>query len=234
MIGIIAAMKTELELIRSKLEQTKEERKGGIVFYRGTYCGEDVVCSVCGIGKVFAAMCAEAMILSYSPYVIINTGVAGALDDSLKILDCTVAVKCVQYDMDTSPLGDPVGMISGINKIYFDTDTELSEIFRNCIREAGKEPVACIAASGDRFIADKRKKKSIAKAFQAGVCDMESASVAQVCYVNGTPFIISRVVSDGAGDDAEYDYNLMCSIAADISSGAVLSFIEKMGGLKHA
>lgn len=230
MTGIIAAMKIELDLIRSRLDGVYEEKRGGITFYRGSFCGKEVVCAVCGIGKVFAAMCAEAMIISYSPDVIVNTGVAGAVSDGLHILDCTVADKCVQYDMDTSPLGDPVGMISGINKIYFESDKDGSALLSDCFRELGKEPVTCTAASGDAFVSDMKKKRKINKQFGAGVCDMESASIAHVCFVNGTPFVISRVVSDGADGDAKYDFPEMCGMAADISSKAVLQFIKKYGG----
>ena len=83
MTGIIAAMKTELELIRNKLDNVTEEKHGGLVFYRGSYKGKETVAAICGIGKVYASMCAEAMTLLYAPDVIINTGVAGALSDKL-------------------------------------------------------------------------------------------------------------------------------------------------------
>jgi adenosylhomocysteine nucleosidase len=121
-------------------------------------------------------------------------------------------------------------MISGINKIYFESDKKASALLSDCFRELGKEPVSCTAASGDAFVSDKKKKKKISKTFGAGVCDMESASIAHVCYVNDTPFVISRVISDGADDDAKYDFPAMCSMAADISSKAVLQFIKKYGG----
>ena len=230
MIGIIAAMESELRLIKDKLVGVAAETKGGITFYRGTYKNKDVVAAVCGIGKVFAAMCAEAMIISYSPDVIINTGVAGSLSDKLHVLDCAVADKCVQHDMDTSPLGDPVGMISGVNKVFFETDVSYSDLFRDCCRSTGKEPVSCTIASGDAFIADARRKKRIARLFGASVCDMESAAIAHVCYVNGTPCVISRCISDGADDGAKIDFPTMCGKAADISSRATLMFIEKFGG----
>lgn len=225
MIGIIAAMQVELELIKNKLGCVKEETAGGITFYRGKYENNEVVCAVCGIGKVFAAMCAEAMIIKYSPSVIINTGVAGALSGELKKLDCTVADKCVQYDMDTSALGDPVGMISGINKIYFDSDKDLSDLLISCYTE--KKPLYCTVASGDAFVCDPVKKKYIKDTFGASVCDMESAAIAHVCCVSNTPFVISRAISDGADDNAELDFTSLCKTAADISSKAVLKFIEK-------
>ena len=225
-VGIIAAMRIELELIKSKLERVTEENAGGITFYHGFYKDNEVVCAVCGVGKVFAAMCAEAMIIKYQPSVIVNTGVAGSLSNDLKQLDCAVAEKCVQYDMDTSALGDPVGMISGINKIYFESDKTYSDILIGCYGK--NRPVFCTVASGDAFVCDSKKKEYIKNAFGASVCDMESAAIAHVCFAADIPFVISRAISDGADDGAAEDFLTVCKKAADISSKAVLKFIEKI------
>ena len=51
------------------------------------------VTAVCGIGKVFAAICAQTMILTFKPEIIVNTGVAGSIDTSLKVFDIAVADK---------------------------------------------------------------------------------------------------------------------------------------------
>ena len=83
MIGIIAAMNVEMESLRSHIENPVTEVISGIRFVRGMLEGKEVVTAVCGIGKVFAAMCAQTMILRYSPEMIINTGVAGTLTDKL-------------------------------------------------------------------------------------------------------------------------------------------------------
>lgn len=227
MTGIIAAMRVELELIKSNLENLQEETASGITFYHGYYRGKEVVCAVSGMGKVSAAMCAATMIIKYAPKAIINTGVAGALTSDLKQLDCTVAERCVQHDVDTSPLGDPLGFISGINKIYFDSDKTVSEHLIECYGE--KKPKYCTIASGDVFVIDPAMKKRITDLFGASVCDMESASIAQVCYTANTPFAISRAMSDGADENAALDFPAMSKAAADISSKAVLTYIEKYG-----
>ena len=228
MVGIIAAMDLELELIKNKLSDIETEKAGGITFYKGRYKNNDVVCAVCGMGKVFAAMCTEAMIIRYSPKLIINTGVAGSLCGELKQLDSAVSDRCVQHDMDTSPLGDPVGMVSGINKIYFDADKKAAKQLIACYKKNGK-PKLCTIATGDVFVSDPEKKKYIVDTFGASVCDMESGSIAHVCFVNNTPFVISRVMSDGTEGDAAVDYFTLRDTAADISSTAVLKFIERYG-----
>ena len=62
MIGIIAAMNVEMESLRSYIQNTVTETISGITFVSGTLEGSEVVTAVCGIGKVFAAMCAQTMI----------------------------------------------------------------------------------------------------------------------------------------------------------------------------
>ena len=91
MTGIIAAMEAELSGLKERLELTKTETISGRTFYSGKLLGKDVVMTVCGIGKVNAAVCAEAMILKYQPREIINTGVGGALKKDVRLLDTVVA-----------------------------------------------------------------------------------------------------------------------------------------------
>ena len=117
MIGIIGAMEIEVESLKSKLTDVTAETVGGVDYFVGKMYGKDVVVAKCGVGKVFAAICAQTMILKYSPSLIINTGVAGSLSENLGVLDVAVASGVIQHDMDTSAIGDPVGLISGINMI---------------------------------------------------------------------------------------------------------------------
>ena len=126
-LGIIAAMKVEAEKIISSMTEKKTEEYGGVVYTSGKIGGNEVVCAVCGIGKVFAAMCAQIMAVVYKPEYIINSGIAGTLTHNLSIGDVAISTDAVQYDMDTSVVGDPVGMISGINIIKIPASRELGE-----------------------------------------------------------------------------------------------------------
>ena len=137
MIGIIGAMDIEVESIKSLLTDTKTEAISGVNFVLGKYENVDVVVAKCGVGKVFAALCAEAMILKYNPQMIINVGVAGCLDKNLKIGDIVIADSVVQHDMDTSPLGDPVGMLSDINIIKIPTSEKLYTLLKKCVSDLG-------------------------------------------------------------------------------------------------
>ena len=73
MTGIIAAMECEAEkLLCNMTDRMPTETFGGVTYFRGRLGKEDIVLATCGVGKVFAASCAAAMLLKYAPDRIIN------------------------------------------------------------------------------------------------------------------------------------------------------------------
>lgn len=227
MIGIICAMQIEIDKINEAVENKTTEVVSGVTFTKGTLFGKEVVTAVCGVGKVFAAICAEAMIIKYNPEVIINTGVAGTLTDKLNICDVAVSSEVVQHDMDTSPLGDPVGLLSGINIVKIPADITVAEKIASCVERIGLKSLIGTIASGDQFINSADKKHYIATTFDAIACEMEGGSIGHVCYVNKTPFAVIRAISDGAGDESHMDYPTFARLAADKGAEAVKLFVKE-------
>ena len=226
MFGIIAAMDVEMKSLRSYMENTETEVISGIRFVRGTLEGKDVVTAVCGIGKVFAALCAQTMILHYQPQCIINTGVAGTLTDALTIGSIAVSSAVVQHDMDTSPLGDPVGLISGINKVELPADRLLTGQLSACAKVMGIKTATGVIASGDQFVASAERKAFIVEHFKAIACEMEGAAVGQVCYVNKIPFCVLRAISDSADGSSHMDYPTFVQMAAEQSVALLRRFMR--------
>ena len=226
-IGIIGAMEPEVFSLVEKLEDKKIDTVSGIDFYSGKIFDKKVVIARCGIGKVFAAICAEVMILNYSPSLLVNTGVGGALSLGLSTGDVVVADKLCQHDMDTSAIGDPKGLVSGINKIFFDADGRAVKILSDEAASLGLNCLVGIVASGDNFIASAEDKKRIVNDFNACACEMEGAAIAQVAFVNSVPFAVVRAISDSADGEATMDYPTFLPIAAANSAKMTLSLIEK-------
>ena len=152
-IGIIGAMACEVEPLIAQMQDAKQVTVGSIKFTEGVLCGKDTVIAICGIGKVFAAMCAQTMILHFGVSAIVNVGVAGSLCDQLRIGDIAIASSTVQHDMDTSPIGDPVGLISGINLVYLPCSDRLCDLLSQCVAAQGVHYVRGTVASGDGFVA---------------------------------------------------------------------------------
>ena len=226
MIGIIAAMDSEIAAIKETMTDKVTENISGIDFVSGKLCGKNVVVAKCGIGKVFAAICAQTMILKYSPVLVINTGVGGTLTDKLSIGDIAVATDVVQHDMDTSPLGDPVGLVSGINVVNFPADKSALELISAAANSLGVNNAKGTIASGDQFIASKEKKGYIVENFGAIACEMEGAAIGHVAYVNDTPFAVIRAISDSADDSSHMDYGEFLKIAAERSFKVVTEFVK--------
>ena len=217
-IGVICAMESEAKRILSALTERREEKVGSLTFFCGKIGKREVILSVCGIGKVFAALCAQTMILTFAPDALYNSGVAGSLTEKMEILHVAVSDKLVQHDMDTSPLGDPVGLISGINLVYLPADPLLRQAAMAFAHKMGIPTLEGTVASGDRFIATKAEKDRIKDAFDPIACEMEGAAIAQVAYVNETPFAVIRAISDSADEGGAMDYLEFLPIAAKNSS----------------
>ena len=224
LIGIIGAMDIEVDGIVASMSDVEKNQISGITFYIGKLGKARAVVAKCGIGKVFAALCAQTMILEYHPDVIINSGVAGSLGGGVTVLDVVIADKVVQHDMDTSAIGDPYGLISGINVIHIDADKEAADALKNACEDLNYKCHEGTIASGDKFIAQCSDKELIKERFGARACEMEGAAIGQVCYVNNTKFAILRAISDG--DGAEMDYITFAPLAAKQSIQIIKKFVE--------
>ena len=228
MIGIIGAMSAEVEALKARIENSVTEKISGVEFVSGKLCGKDVVIAQCGIGKVFAAICAQTMILRYGASTIINTGVAGTLSDRIGILDFAVSTAVVQHDMDTTAIGDAPGLISGINVVEIPAKAELCQSVLRLATSQGQKAIGGVIASGDQFINSRERKSFIRDTFGAIACEMEGAAIGHVCYVNGVDFVVIRCISDNASGDAEMEYPEMVKIAAVKSQKLVEAIVSEI------
>jgi len=230
MIGIIGAMEIEVQSLKSKLTDVTAETVGGVEYFVGKMYGKDVVVAKCGVGKVFAAICAQTMILKSSPALTINTGVAGSLSPNLSVLDVAVGSGVIQHDMDTSAIGDPVGLISGINMVNIPTDKAASFDIALCIKKLGLHTIRGAIASGDQFIGSEGAKNKILENFPECVaCEMEGAAIGQTCHVSDVPFAVIRAISDNANSNGHMDFPTFAKLAAENSTKAIELFLKEFG-----
>lgn len=227
MIGIIGAMGVEVKALADLLENKKSEAISGVEYLSGTIYGRDVVLAVCGIGKVFAAICAQTMILKYNPEIIINTGVAGTLSEELSIGDIAISDFVVQHDMDTSPLGDPVGLLSGINIVKIPSDEKIYKKIEDAVKKTDTNYIIGTIASGDQFLASNEVKRRIVDNFGAIAGEMEGGSIGHVCYVNKVPFCVLRAISDCADGSGAENYMEFLNKAAENAVEVMKNFISE-------
>jgi adenosylhomocysteine nucleosidase len=224
MIGIIGAIRIETEMLKTSLTDKSTRTISGIEFVQGRLWGEEAVIATCGVGKVFAAICAQTMILEYEPDVIINTGVAGCTVSTLKIGDIVVADRVAQHDMDVSALGCAPGEHFELKLTYFKCAPALVEIARDSAEAIGLNAVTGTIVSGDKFIIGSSDKDFVCSVFNAFACEMEGGAIGQVCYVNNVPFVVIRSISDGADRDAKVSVKKFVAMSAK-NSASVLEYM---------
>lgn len=224
--GIIGAMDVEVAILRSMMKNARTETVSGIDFIIGSLEGRRVVLARSGVGKVFAALCAQTMILKFGVTEIVNSGAAGTLTPELHIGDVAISTACVQHDMDTSAVGDPVGLISGINMIELPADTKIADELDRVCAAANVNHRLGVIASGDQFVHTTERREWIVSTFKASAVEMEAAAIAQVCFVNKIPFAAIRVISDEASGDVKIDYMTFVKAAAATSSDIALRWLR--------
>ena len=214
-LGIIGAMQVEVETLVVKLEERKESRKAGSVYYEGVLEGLPVVVVQCGVGKVNAAMCAQILCDCYGVSHIVNTGIAGSLCAELDIGDLVVSRDAMYHDMDVQIFGYPVGKVPGTEKPEFTADDSLVAVAYAAAEAVnpGHNRIDRVA-SGDQFICSKEQKDKIIADTHAVCAEMEGAAIAHTASRNGVPFVILRAISDKADGSAEMDYPTFEAIAA--------------------
>lgn len=201
-IGVLTAMTSEFEQLAAQLVDAEECKKDGISYLVGKISANEIILRQCGIGKVNATIGAAELIRSFSPDVMVSTGVAGGIDTSLDVMDVVVSSSIVYHDVWCG-MGCEYGQIQGMPAVFpaneplYTVALSLNDMPDNLTRiHAG------LICTGDQFITNRDELDKIKTNFPAGLAvDMESAAIAQTCYIYGVPFVSFRIISDTPGVD---------------------------------
>jgi adenosylhomocysteine nucleosidase len=148
--------------------------------------------SQCGIGKVNSAVQTFDLVNKFSPDLVISSGVAGSCSDEVEIMDVVCGERYIYHD---AWCGQPnaLGQIQGLPKEYFAPKQTIDKIKSLNLKGVHIGQIV----SGDWFVDTKEKMQSIKENFPYSLAvDMESTSIAQVCYKLNTSFLSLRVISD--------------------------------------
>ena len=208
MLGIIGAMDIEVDSLKNEMENPAINKIAGMDFYEGVIGGKDVVVVKCGIGKVNAAMCTQILADRYNVDAVINTGVAGSLNNDIDICDIVISTVAQEHDMDVTALGYEKGIIPDMDVSIFEADRKLVELTKKSAKEAALDVKVFEGkvVSGDQFISTHEKKESLKNSFGGDCAEMEGAAIAHVASLNNIPFLVIRAISDKADGGAHMDY----------------------------
>lgn len=223
-IGILTAMQKEHEQIKRLLTDTQVV-SGRFPFTLGQICHARVVLMQSGIGKVNAALATAQLIRDNHPDLIISTGVAGGAVPSIHVQDVVVSDFLVQHDFNIG-MGYEPGHIQGLPH-FFQADSHLVNIALQL-----QDPTVHVGliASGDQFISSPDQLKHILTLFPHTLAvDMESAAIAQTCYLYQVPFLSFRTISDTPGaDHNEQQYQDFWNALAEHSFQLTHRFLQAL------
>lgn len=227
-IGIIGAMDVEVSTLKDAANITKTREIAAMEFCEGTLGKKDVVIVKCGMGKVNAGICSNTLINDFGCTRIINTGVAGSLDNQIDIGDFVISTDAVQHDFDVEAIGFKKGEIPYTGLYAFTADETMRSVAVKAVKETSPdnhvfEGRVC---SGDQFISTKEQKDKIISDFGGMCCEMEGAAIAQVCYLNKTPFVIIRAISDKPDETEIVEYKEFEAEAAANCAKIVENIVE--------
>ena len=208
-IGLVYAMPGEIETLLTDEIRTPIRTEAGVSFYQ---IRPHIIACCCGVSKVNAAMGAQLLISLYHPDLVLNAGVAGCFEN-VPIGTIVLAEGFVQHDVDTTAIGDPVGLVSTVNQIQFPT-ADLP---------AAK---AAMDATGDWFATDTPRSHWIADTFHPLLCEMEGCAVAQVCLRNGVKFMAIKSVSDCLFEHHDFAFNFPAAMK-DLNR-VVMAFLTQL------
>lgn len=236
MIGIIAAMDKEIDDIKSMMTEEGEIDKKNIMgmeFWHGSLYNCEVVLVKCGVGKVNAAMSASVLVTLYNVDSIINTGIAGGLDDRIDIGDIVLSTEAQEHDVDVTGLGYVKGVIPDQDTSIYKADEKLLSIAHMVCGKTNPDVNAFEGkiVTGDQFISDRQIRKSIMDSVGGMCTEMEGAAIAHVAHMSNVPFLIIRSISDKANDDAEVDYPAFQQMAIRNSVKLVSGMLDVLSKL---
>lgn len=210
----------------------------------GRLGNNEIVLWQCGIGKVNAAVGTMRLVQEHHPDAIISTGLAGGIDPLTQVMDVLAATQSVYHDVDCggiSSTGDAVvlGQVQGLPARY-DADPYLIDTALEVAKGFDGHLITGLICTGDQFITDRERQNVIKRHFPDGLaCDMESAAIAQTCYLcgrtqgyapTGVPFLSLRVISDTPGrtDDHQMQWEDFLASMCDRSFHFVKRFLETL------
>ncbi len=223
-------MDDEVNTLKDAANIKKTTTVAGMEFCEGRLGNKDVVIVMCGVGKVNAGICANTLINDFGCTKVINTGVAGSLDNAIDIGDIVVSEDTVQHDFTAEAVGFAKGEIPYTGLYAFPADDELRAAAVKAANEAAPEIKVFEGrvCSGDQFISTREQKDTITGNFGGMCCEMEGAAIGQVCYLNETPFVVIRAISDKADGSQEIEYETFEKEAAERCASILQYMIEGM------
>ncbi|MDB5104638.1 MAG: 5-methylthioadenosine/S-adenosylhomocysteine nucleosidase [Fibrobacteres bacterium] len=228
-IGIMGAMDAEITEFLGHADLIESTEWRGFTFHTVRLEGREAVLVKSGIGKVFSALVSQHLIDAFAPEALIFTGVAGALNPAYEIGDVVISRDCIQHDVDGRALGFARGNLLYTDLKIFAADPDLARIALSA-DAVGHNIRSGRILTGDQFMTRDQinHHRYLVDELHGDAVEMEGGAMAQVCAVNGIPFVVVRTISDRADGDAVEDFNRFLPEVARNSFAIVRHILSRL------
>ncbi len=225
-VGIICAGDREVAPFLSIIDECKLTEKAMLKFHEGTINGVEVVALFSGVCKVNAAIATQILIDTYHSDIIVNAGTAGGMDANLEILDTVISTEVAYHDVASEILTE---FHPWLDTNFFKTDQNLLALSKKAVNRLGDGYKVFWGrmVTGEAFITDEGRQE-INKKFAPLTVDMETASIAHVCYVNKIPFIAIRSITDTATHSGAKHFEDNCEKASMVAKNITVALLEDL------
>lgn len=202
----VIAMESEADAVLRHMSDVLRFEECGRTVYQGLLNGEQTAVVICGLGKVNAAAGTQYAIDHFTPERIVNLGVAGGLDASMKVGEVYSISKCFQCDFDLSDINHtPKGTPDEYDSPFFELEayiqnscptSELSPNSCSALAQLSPNLPTAIVSTGDSFVNGDPDRDFVYGEMGAWLRDMELAAIAHVCRRAGVACCALKSVSD--------------------------------------
>ena len=225
-VGIICAGDREVAPFLPVICECKTTEKAMLKFYEGTISDVKVVVLFSGVCKVNAAIATQILVDTYHVDAIINAGVAGGMNEELEIFDTVISTEVAYHDVAPNILTE---FHPWLENVFFKADQGVLSLAKKAVDklEQNYKVFWGRMVTGEAFIADEGRQK-INEQFEPLTVDMETASIAHVCYVNNIPFISIRCITDTATHSGTGHFEENCEKAAGIAKDITVALLTEL------
>ena len=229
------------------LSGRKNGKLEGFPYARGTIAGRPTVVAVTGIGKTNATMLTALFVAHFKPRFVIMTGTASRINPAVRNGDVIVGRSVCNHDFGSLGTGYKMeyfgaeGPVGDSSPIRYPADARLLKAAGRAIK--GHEPEFAVQheppyrprvrlgriTSGDQFGIPQQRIDDILAQLKPDLMEMESGSVAQVCWYLRTPFICIRSGSNRTQNSPDNDYRKLSPFASRQAALFTVSLLKELG-----
>ena len=192
-IGIVSAMELEIQPLIEMLSPVEIFEYLGRKFYVSNQGIHQFILLCSGQGKTNSSIYTQVLLEKFSPKLVLNIGICGGISSNSSLSDIYLGDKYCHYDIRKKQ-----SQFKFPYQLFYEADKHVLDSFSK------HDPTLKIGTfgTGEGFVTTSEQRKALINDFQIDCVDMESASIAQCCFLNKVSFLSIRIVSDKADSQA--------------------------------